>query len=252
MITDPTFYLVAVPAILLAGISKGGFAGGVGFIGVVLMTFVVPAADAAAILLPILCIMDLTGGWAYRKTWDRTSIAVLLPGALVGVALGALLFREFSDQYLRLIVGSIGVVFAIDYWVGRRGAKAPVTPSAAAGAFWGLVSGFTSTLIHAGAPAYSVYMLPKRLDRAIYVGTSAVFFLIVNYVKLVPYAWIGLFDARNLVTALVLAPLAPVGVWLGVRLQRHIAPGPFYRICYALLLISGAKLMWDGIQPWLQ
>lgn len=240
-----------MPAILLAGISKGGFAGGVGFIGVVLITFVIPAADAAAILLPILCIMDIAGGWAYRKTWDRPSMRALLPGALVGIAAGALLFREFSDQYLRLTVGAIGVVFALDYWIGRRGAGAPATPSAASGMLWGAVSGFTSTLIHAGAPAYSVYMLPKRLDRAVYVGTSAMFFLVVNYVKLLPYWWIGLFDARNLTTSLVLAPLAPVGIWLGVWLQRRIAAAPFYRICYGLLLLSGAKLMWDGVRPWL-
>jgi len=250
VITDSAFYAVAVPAVLLAGISKGGFAGGVGFIGVVLLTFVIPAAEAAAILLPILCIMDLTGGWAYRNAWHRPSMAVLLPGALIGVVIGAFLFRSFSDQYLRLIVGSIGVVFGINYYL-RRGASAPPrTPSIAAGTFWGVVSGFTSTLIHAGAPAYSVYMLPKRLETALYVGTSAIFFMIVNYVKLVPYAWLGLFDARNLTTSLVLAPLAPVGVWLGVWLQRRIAPGPFYRICYALLLLSGAKLMWDGVAPW--
>ncbi len=239
-----------MPAILLAGISKGGFAGGVGFIGVVLMTFMLPAADAAAILLPILCVMDIAGGWAYRNAWHKPSMAALVPGALVGIAIGALLFREFSDQYLRLIVGSIGVVFAINYYVGRRTGAAPRPPSAAAGWFWGAVSGFTSTLIHAGAPAYSVYMLPKRLDTALYVGTSAIFFLIVNYVKLLPYWWLGLFDARNLMTSLVLAPLAPVGVWLGILLQRRIAPGPFYRICYALLLLSGAKLMWDGVRPW--
>jgi len=113
--------------------------------------------------------------------------------------------------------------------------------------FWSSVSGLTSTIAHAGGPPLSIYLLPLRLDKAVMVGTTVVFFAVINLVKLVPYAWLGLFDGRNLATSLALAPLAPVGIWMGVNLMRRIPETVFYRICYAILAVVGVKLLWDGI-----
>jgi uncharacterized membrane protein YfcA len=90
-------------------------------------------------------------------------------------------------------------------------------------------------------------LLPQQLEKSQLVGTTVVFFAAVNAVKLVPYAWLGLFDTRNLTTSAVLIPLAPVGIWMGVKLMRKLPERVFYRVCYAILLVVGVKLLWDGI-----
>ena len=131
-------------------------------------------------------------------------------------------------------------------YLGRAGAKA-AERSTPKGLFWSAFSGLTSTIAHAGGPPLSVYLLPQQLDKAVLVGTTVIFFAVINLVKLVPYAWLGLFDARNLATSLVLSPLAPVGIGLGVFLMRRTSERLFYRIAYALLLVVGVKLAWDGI-----
>ena len=246
MIADPWFYAAAIPAILLVGISKGGFGSGAGMFATPLMALTVPIPQAAAILLPILCVMDIAGLWAYRGRFSRENLRPLLAGGLLGVALGALTFRYFDESWIRVILGLMAVGFVLQRYAIRAGRKPP-RRSATKGFFWSTVSGLTSTIAHAGGPPLSIYLLPLRLDKAVMVGTTVVFFAVINVVKLVPYAWLGLFDARNLATSGVLAPLAPVGIWIGVSLMGRIPEALFYRISYAILLVAGAKLLWDGI-----
>jgi uncharacterized membrane protein YfcA len=162
------------------------------------------------------------------------------------VALGALTFRYFDEAWIRLILGAIAIGFVLQRYLLRAGAKA-AERSTIKGLFWSAFSGLTSTIAHAGGPPLSVYLLPQQLEKAVLVGTTVIFFAVINLVKLVPYAWLGLFDARNLVTSLVLSPLAPVGIGLGVFLMRRTSERLFYRIAYALLLVVGFKLAWDGI-----
>ena len=244
-IVDPWFYAAAVPAVLTAGISKGGFGGGVGFVSVPLIALVISPIQAAAVMLPILCLMDLFGIWAYRATWDRRNVSIMVPGALAGIAVGAFTFRYLDDDLVRLMIGAIAVVFALHYWFGGATARRQRQPSVALGSLWSVVAGFTSFVAHAGGPPVQVYLLPQRMDKTLFVGTTVVFFLVVNYAKLVPYAMIGQFSAENLWTALVLAPLAPVGMWLGIRLHGVVSQALFYRLCYGALTITGAKLIWD-------
>ena len=252
MILDPWFYALAIPAMLIVGISKGGFGGGLGVVGVPAMSLVVSPIQAAAIMLPILCLMDLFGVWAYRRTWDRRNMAVLAPAALVGIAVGAATFSVLDEAAVRLIVGTIAIGFAADYWLRRSRRDGPGTrPSVVAGGFWGAMSGYTSFVAHAGGPPLSVYLLPQRLNMTVYAGTAVVFFTMVNYAKLLPYGWLGQFDATNLATALVLSPLAPLGMWLGIRLHKRISAHLFYQVCYGLLAITGAKLLWDGVAGYL-
>jgi uncharacterized membrane protein YfcA len=243
------FLVVAVLAILLTGISKGGFAGGLGGFAVPLMALYISPADAAGIMLPILCLMDLFGLHAYRNRWSRAHLRILLPGALVGIALGALTFRAITADGVRLLVGAIAIAFTLNQWLGlaSRIARRDVPAGPRSGRFWAAVSGFTSTLAHAGGPPYAVYMLSQKLDKTSYVATAAVFFTVVNYVKAVPYFYMGQFHAGNLSTSLAFAPLAPIGIWLGVWLHRRLPEGPFYRIAYVLLFLTGLKLVYDGI-----
>jgi len=243
------FYPVAVIAILLTGISKGGFGVGAGGLAVPLMSIFIAPPEAAGIMLPILCAMDLFGAHAYRGRWSRTHLRVLLPGAIVGIGLGALAFGALSVNAVRLLLGLIAVTFALNKWFGlaERFATRVAAPGRVAGVFWGGVAGFTSTLAHAGGPPFAVYMLPQRLDKTLLAGTSVVFFLVVNYVKLVPYAFLGQLNPGNLAAALIFAPLAPLGVWLGVWLHRRISEQAFYGVSYALLFATGVKLIWDAI-----
>jgi uncharacterized membrane protein YfcA len=243
------FYPVAIVAILLTGMVKGGFGTGAGGLAVPLMSIFVAPPEAAGIMLPILCAMDLFGVHAYRGRWSREHLRTLLPGALAGIGAGALAFGALSVNAVRLLIGLIAVTFALNSYfrLTARIASRLARPGRAAGAFWGAASGFTSTLAHAGGPPFAVYMLPQRLDKTLLVGTSAVFFLAVNYVKLVPYAILGQLNAANLTTSLVFAPLAPLGIWLGVWLHRRVSEEKFYNVSYALLLLTGVKLVWDAL-----
>lgn len=250
-IADPLFYAVAVPAILIVGISKGGVAGGLGSVSVPMMALMISPIQAAAIMLPILCLMDLFGLYAYRGVWDRRNLMLMLPGALVGIGLGTLTFRYLSDDGVRLIVGVVALGFVIWNWLGpklmRRAADHRTEPGPA-GLFWAGISGFTSFVAHAGGPPVHVYLLPQRMDKTLYVGTLVVFFTAVNYTKLVPYGFLGQLSANNLGTALILSPLAPLGIWMGVRFHRMLSESLFYTLCYVFLSLTGIKLIWDGLR----
>jgi hypothetical protein len=235
-----------VAAVLVTGISKSGFGGGMGVLAVPLMAMYISPLQAAAIMLPILCLMDILNVWVYRKSWDRPNIRILLPASLVGVVIGALTFRYLSDTHIRIIVGTIAVVFSALFFF-RRNIAERRGPDVVRGTFWGLIAGFVSFGVHAGAPPTNVYLLPQRLDKTVFVGTLVVLFAAVNYAKLIPYALLGQLNATNMMTALVLVPLIPVGTWLGVKLHHRIPERPFYLVCYSLLTLMGSKLLYDGL-----
>jgi uncharacterized membrane protein YfcA len=177
-------------------------------------------------------------------------LKAILPGGLAGVVVGALVFGLMSDAMVKLMVGAISLVFVgRALWQARPGriAPPPATPSRVRGGFWGMIAGFTSTIAHAGGPPLAVYLFPLRLDRRVLSATTAVFFGALNYVKLVPYFFLGQLDATNLLTALLLIPVAPVGVYIGIWLAARITDAWFYRVVYAMLGATGLKLVWDGL-----
>jgi len=247
LIEDPLFYLLALPAVLILGISKGGFGGGLGSLAVPLMALVVSPIQAAAVLLPILCVMDVHGTWVYRGQWDKANLKILMPAALVGITIGAFSFRYLDARFIRLIIGTVAVGFTIHHWLGGLLATRTARGvDSVRGSLWGAVSGFTSFIAHAGGPPMSVYLLPQGMDKTRFLATTVIFVLFMNYVKLVPYAWIGQFSSENLYTSLVLLPLAPLGMWFGISLHRIVPEALFYRVCYLLLFLAGLKLLYDG------
>ncbi len=246
MIVDPWFYAVAIPAVLLVGLSKGGFAGGLGILGVPMMALVISPLQAAGILLPILIVMDLIGVWAYRKSFHLKNLAIMVPGAAIGILIAALTASYVTDNFVRLLVGGIAVAFALDHWIGRRASAAAKGINQTKGATWGAVGGFTSFVAHAGGPPFQIYMLPQKLDKKLYVGTSVMFFWAVNLIKVPPYALLGQFEITNLSTSLMLMPLAPIGMWLGIKALDLIPEKPFYQFAYMALFLVGCKLLWDG------
>ena len=243
------FYAAATFGILLTGIFKGGFGGGPGGIAVALMSIFVAPADAAGIVLPILCAMDIFGLLAYRKRWSGQHVRILLPGALLGIVLGALAFGVVPVEWVRLLIGLIAVTFTLNRWfdIAQRLGSSVGKPGRVIGFFSGATSGLTSTLAHAGGPPLLVYLLPQRMEKTIFVGTSVVFFAIVNYVKLIPYGMLGQLSTDNLGLSLLFAPLAPLGIWLGLHLERRIPEKPFYRLSYAILFAIGCKLIYDAL-----
>ncbi|BCJ89870.1 UPF0721 transmembrane protein [Terrihabitans soli] len=245
MISDPHFYLAAIPAVILMGLAKGGFAG-IGMLGVPMLALVVSPVQGAAITLPILMVQDAISIAAYWKKWDTRNILILMPGAIIGIIIGYLLAAKVSDGPFYLALGFISVVFGL-----RSLFAANLTPKKAgipAGLFWGVAAGFTSMIANAGAPPFQLYVLPQRLARDIFVGTSIAFFAIVNWIKLPGFWALGQFTEQNMLTTAVLIPLAVVSTWAGVWLVRRTSNDRFYKIIYGLMVLVGLKLMHSGIE----
>jgi uncharacterized membrane protein YfcA len=251
IILDPWFWALAVPAVLLTGITKGGFASGAGNSMVPLMSLVIPAPQAAGVALPLLCAMDIASLRAWWGRWSRKELRVILPGGLLGLAIGSAVFGLLSDAAVKLMVGAIALIFlARSLWQSRPGRvqPPPAETSPLRGGFWGMLSGLTSTIAHAGGPPLAVYLYPLRLDRAVLAATTVVFFAMLNYLKLIPYFLFGQLSASNVLTSLLLLPLVPVGVRMGIWLQGRMSDRVFYRIVYVMLAISGTKLVYDGLR----
>src|SRR5208283_378593 len=246
LITDPLFYAVAIPIVLLSGISKTGIPGLFGGMAVPLLSLVIPPLQAAALMLPILCFIDLFGLRAFRGIYDRRNMPILLTGLAIGVAVGMLVFTVVPRDMMRIAIGAIAITFALNNILGWARNRPRATASWPRGIFWSSLSGLTSFVAHAGAAPIMAYLLPQRLDRKLYVGTTIWFFFASNYAKIIPYALLGQLDLNNLATAFVLLPLVPIGVRLGVILQGKLDEKVFYQISYWALLGIGLKLVYDG------
>ena len=249
LITDPWFYAVAIPAVLLFGISKGGFGGGLGTAAVPLMALVISPVQAAAILLPILCVMDIVALWKFRGKWLWPELRILLPASLLGILVGTLLFEYMSASVVRLIVGIVAIAFTVHFWINKQRANSVTLPDypRSYGIYGGSVAGFTSFVAHSGGPPISMYLLRRPLDRTDFAATSVVFFAVVNYVKLIPYTWLEQFDTANLATSAALVILAPVGVLIGAWLHARVSDRVFFAFVYVLLFAVGIKLVYDGV-----
>ena len=247
MITDPWFYAVAIPAVLLMGLSKSGFGAGFGSHATPLLALAVPVPQAAAIMLPLLLVMDGFGVKALFLKRDRELIRLLIPAGLLGTVIGTLSFGMLSPQAVAGIVGALTLLFLAQRLLFPPRADAKPPPRWL-GFGLGVASGFTSFIAHAGAPPVSAYVLPLRLAPITFTATMATFFAAINLSKWVPYAWLGLIDWRNLTTSLMLVPLAPVGVWIGLRLVPHMRPALFYGFVHAGMFLTGVKLLWDGLK----
>ena len=245
IISDPFFYAVAIPAVLLLGISKSGFGAGFGSLAVPIMALSISVPQAAAILMPVLLLMDVLGMAAFRRDFDRQLLRFLVPFALVGTAIGALLFKLLDTHVVAGMVGAFTLLFLAQRLLLPPQPDSPPPPRWL-GAILTVTSGFTSFVAHAGGPPINAYMIPLRLSPLKFTATMAFFFFMVNLSKWIPYAWLGLLDMRNLRTSLVLLPLAPIGVWMGLRVTRHVSPMLFYRCVYGGMFLTGSKLLWDG------
>jgi uncharacterized membrane protein YfcA len=245
VLTDPWFYAAAIPAVIVVGVSKGGL-GGVSMLGVPIMALTISPIEAAAIMLPILIVMDIVAVLSWRGVYDRRSLGILFPSTMLGVGIGWAFAAYVTDEAVRLMLGLIALWFTLNYFSGRRRRIEPQPHNLAKGWAWGTIGGFTSFVSHAGGPPIQMYLLPLRLDPKLMAGTIVLIFASANFVKLVPYAMLGQFSSAHLAASAVLLPLAPASTWLGAKLVRVIDFDTFYRISYAALFLVAAKLLWDG------
>ena len=245
LITDWQFYAVAIPAVLLLGVSKSGFGAGFGSLAVPIMALAVTVPQAAAILMPILLVMDIMGLAAYRKHFDWKLLRFLIPLGLVGTVVGTLSFRLLDARLVAGIVGLFTLAFLAQRLLFPPRADSKPPPKWV-GAMLTATSGFTSFVAHAGGPPINAYLIPMRLPPLAFTATMAVFFAVLNLNKWIPYAWLGLLDMRNMATSAALMPFAPIGVVVGVKLAHRIQPVLFYRLIYLGMLLTGVKLVYDG------
>lgn len=239
------FLLFALPAIFLTGLSKGGFGGALGGIAVPLLALATSPKQAVAIMLPILCLADLVGLKAYWGKWDTANLRVMLPGALIGIVIGALTFELFDERSIGLLIGVIAVSFvALGLLAGNQ---APRPLHKGRGILLSSQAGFTSFVAHAGGPPVMMHLLPQQLDKLRFVATINLFFLLTNAAKLLPYAALGQFSRDNLLLSLMLAPIVPLGVWSGLWLQSRVNHQWFYRIARLGILLAGVQLIWRNL-----
>ena len=235
-------YLIAALSVVLVGIGKAGFGGGVGVIATPLMALAMGEKAAIGVLLPVLCACDVFSVFHYYRHWDRRSVALLLPGAVLGVFLAYLFLQGMDERAIQVFIGVVAVAFVV-YDVMRQrlteGIRA-FRPGAKWGWAFGAAAGITSTIAHAAGPVVTMFVLPQRFDRKVFVGTTVIFFTIINAIKLVPYAALGMFDLK---LSLALAPFAPLGVGLGIWMIGHINEQWFHRIIYGILFVTGVQLI---------
>ena len=246
MLTDPWFYAVAIPAVALFGLTKGGFAGA-SLPAMPLLALMMSPFMAAAIILPVLLVQDVLTVYAFRKSFDKRMLQLMLPGAAFGSFLGWLAAASISPDQVRLGVGLLALAFCLNAWYGRRASGGEALPHDAASAgLWGTVSGFTSFVIHAGGAPFNIYALPRGLSKETLSGTAAIYFSAVNAMKVPAFLSLGLVTAETLKLSLVLLPAALVANAAGIWLVRRVPQGLFYRILYGLLFTLSLKLIYDG------
>jgi uncharacterized membrane protein YfcA len=233
-------------AVFITGISKGGFSGAFGIMAVPLISLQTSPIFAAAIMLPILCIMDIFAVQKFWGKWNNEQLIKCIPAAIVGVIIGGFTASWFSSEWLKIMVGIIAVGFVLNSWPRKNRTTQTKPLNGIVGKIWCVLGGLTSFIAHAGGPPMSVYLLRANLDKTQYVATAAVIFTAINYVKLIPYSMLGQLNTSNILLSLCFTPIAYLGVQLGAWLHYKISTALFFKFMYGFLFITGIKLIWDG------
>ena len=246
---DLLFFAVAVPAVMIAGIAKGGFGGAAAFVATPILALVLEPALALGLMLPMLMMMDVAALKVYWRAWHGPSARVMILGAVPGILLGAALYRATDPDVLRFLIGAVAVGFVAFQLVRRLGwlQPRPAGFSTPKGVGAGFAAGFASFVSHAGGPPVLMFLLPQQLHKTMFQATTVVIFWAVNLLKVVPYAFLGFFTAETLLANALLAPVAFFGVWVGVKTHRVVPEAAFYALTYALLLVAGGRLIWVAV-----
>jgi uncharacterized membrane protein YfcA len=240
-----TFFLAVVPAIVLYGIAKSGLGGSISLISVPLMTLVMPLSQALAIILPILIFSDMVAVYRFRKEFDLITLKLIVPFAGIGILIGSLTFSYFSEDILKFIVGVMGFLFTAHYFIFKKNKDEKSKRNILKGGLCSSIAGFTSFCVHAGGTPTSIYLLPLRLKKEIYVGTRVIFFTFVNLIKLPFYLHLSMLNLQTFKQSMILLPLAVFGIYIGYKILKLIDEKLFYNILYVLILVTSSKLIYD-------
>lgn len=244
-----TFFLWAVPAVLFAAISKAGFGSGASFASAAILALALPPGEALGVMLPLLMLVDVAALKPYWRKWEPRSAKALLIGSVPGVALGAILYTIVPADGFRILIGLMCLVFVL--FQGASSAGWIANQARPFSAKWGWVTGtfagFTSFVSHAGGPPVALYLLGQRLSKTTYQATTVIVFWGINGLKFIPYAMLGIFTWQTFLADLILAPIALIGAWLGVRAHYWIPERAFFGLTYILLTITGIRLIWISV-----
>ena len=248
---DIVFWLLAGLATFLVGASKGGVPG-VGILAVPILAQVISPVVAAGLLLPLYVISDWYGLWLYRKSYDLWNIKLIVFAATIGIGIGWATAHYNNDNFVKLLVGLIGIWYSIDIFLRSRGKAQQAKPAdIPRGMFWGILAGFTSFVSHAGGIPFQMYVLPQKLDKMKFAGTATITFAIVNALKLPPYWMRGQINTGSLETCIYLAPLALFGAWAGFKLTKVVPEKLFFNAVEIALFLVSLKLIWDATSKFL-
>ena len=239
------FFLCVVPAIILYGIAKSGLGGSMTLISIPLMTVVMPLGHALAVILPILILSDMVAVYKFRKNYDIKTLKLIVPSATIGILVASITFTYFSESLLKFIIGLMGFLFAGHYFLFKTKVIIPLKKSFLKGGICSIISGFTSFCVHAGGTPLSVYLLPLRMKKEVYVGTRVIFFACINLIKFPFYVNLSIITLESFKQSLLLFPLAVFGIGIGYQILKVIGENFFYNIIYFLILISSFKLILD-------
>ncbi|MEL6783613.1 MAG: sulfite exporter TauE/SafE family protein [Pseudomonadota bacterium] len=237
------FYTLAAFVVVAVGISKSGFGAGAEMMAVPILSLLIAPQVAAAIMLPILLAMDFANLWRYRRDWVRRIIYLLIPAAMVGIAVGALSFKYLNGEIIKLGIGLLALAFVAQRYLAPQRLAVPKPVLLVLGA----LGGFTSFVAHAGSAPIKMALLAEDLPKQQFVGTNSYLFGSINVIKVIPYFWLGQFSTENLTTSATLAPFIVLGVGLGFYLNKRVSQLLFTRIVFAVLFFAGLKLVYDGL-----
>jgi uncharacterized membrane protein YfcA len=228
----------------LIGLSKAGFATGLGMLTTPLLATAVPARQAIGIILPLLCFADLLTLSAFWKKWDLNLIRAPFWGALGGVALGMAFVSRISEHFLRVSIGATALCLTAllifrNLWYPQRAWK----PSLAAAVLTGVIAGFSSTVAHGAGPIMAIYLLAQKADKKAFVASNALFFTALNLFKVPPYVLSGLITPETLRLDLRYLACIPAGVAVGWLANRLLPQKAFDWLVYGLLAVTGAQLV---------
>ncbi|PTX57169.1 hypothetical protein C8N43_1835 [Litoreibacter ponti] len=246
---DALFFAFALPAAFISGVAKGGFGGGAAFVATAILALFLEPAVALGIMLPLLMIEDIATLRPFWGKWHWPSAKALIIGGVPGVALGALLYKATNPDVLRVLIGAISLGFVAFQLARSRGwlAVEETGFNMRQGLIAGVVSGFTSFVSHAGGPPTAIFLLSQGLGKTTYQATAVITFWVINAMKAVPYAFLGVFTWETLKATAYMTPMGLIGVAVGVYAHRALPERVFFQITYALLVGAGCKLIYDGL-----
>jgi uncharacterized membrane protein YfcA len=248
MDTNLIFFLICtIPAITLYGVAKSGLGGSMSLISIPLMTLVMPLSKALAIILPILILSDAVAVYKFRKQFDLDTVKLMVIGGGIGVIIGSLTYTLFSESTIKALIGLMGFCFTTHYFIFKRKKIIPLKKSLLKGGISSLVAGFASFCAHSGGTPTSIYLLPLRLKKEIYVGTRVIFFMFLNLIKLPFYIHLSFLNSESLLQSALFFPASLFGIFLGYQILKRVEEKLFYNIVYALILISSTRLIYEYI-----